>query len=215
MSLFNPVISLLCTFIYSLIVSFTQFEYIFVLPILYILFLNRNDIVYILKKLFALNLFVFLLFLTLLISSEFDSALNIYVRINAILLFNISIFYSSNGYDLVRGLNMLNFPKKFISTMYFTIKMIEYLNSDIKNIFNTLKTRGFKAKNSLFVYETFGNIIGMLFVRVIRKAESLKNTFLTRSFDGDIYLINNYKISKNDYILSFMIITVFIYKVCL
>ncbi|MBS9782531.1 MAG: hypothetical protein KGV43_01860 [Arcobacter sp.] len=215
MTLFNPSVSLLCAFFYSLVVSFTDFNYIYVLPIIYILFLNRAYIFFILKKLFALNLFIFLLFLTLLINSEFNDALNIYLRTNAILLFNISIFYSSSGYDIIRGLNILKLPKNFISSMYFTIKMIEYLNDDFKNILNTLKTRGFKAKNSLFTYETFGNIIGMLFIRSIKKAESLKNTFLSRGFLGDIYLINNYKTSKNDYFLIVLVLLVFLYKVCL
>ncbi len=212
MTFFNPAISLLCALFYSVILSFSQFEYIFILPVLFVLYLNYKNIFDILKKLLTLNLFIFLLFISLLISSDLNSALNIYIRTNAIMLFNIGIFYTSNGYDLIKGLNMLKFPVKLISTMFFTIKMIEYLNNDVKNILNTLKTRGFKAKNSLFTYQTFGNIIGMLFIRAINKTQSLNDTFLSRSFNGNIYLINNYTIQKTDYILVFLIFLIFLYK---
>ncbi len=215
MRLFNPAVALLCAFTYSLLVSFSKFEYVYIVPILFVLYFYYKDIFSILKKLIALNLFVFLLFLTLLINSDFQSALNIYIRTNAILLFNLAIFYTSSGYDIVRGLSILKFPTNLISTMYFTIKMIEYLNSDFKSILNTLKTRGFKASNSLFTYQTFGNLVGMLFVRAIRKAESLKNTFQSRGFSGDIYLFNNSKIMKNDYFLILLLLLIFIYKVYL
>lgn len=215
MSKINPSIALISSFIYSLIVSFSIFEIYFILPIVFILYLERKNILNILKKLLFLNLFIFVLFLVLLIDSSFEDALNVYIRANAIILLNLSLFFHSRGYDVVRALNILKFPNSVVSSTYFTLKMIEFLTSDFKNIKNSLRARGFKANTTMFAYQTFGNVIGMLFVKAIRKSESLKQTFIVRGFHSKIYLNDEFDIKKYDYFLVILIAVIFLAKVIL
>ena len=42
---------------------------------------------------------------------------------------------------------ILRFPQKFISALYFTVKLIFELNLELKNIKLSLKARNFKPKN--------------------------------------------------------------------
>lgn len=212
---FNPAISLLLAFFYSLVVSFSFFEVYFLLPIIFLLYIKKQNLLDIFKKLLFLNLFIFVLFLVLLFQSTFEDALNIYIRSNMIILFNLTLFYSSKGYDIVRGLSMLKFPNMFTASTYFTLKMIETLTSDFKNIKTTLRARGFKANTSLFAYETFGNILGMLFVKSIRKSQALKESFEARGFSGKIYLNDEFNINKYDYYLGFFVILIILLKVIL
>ena len=173
----NPAIALIISFVYSLIISFSLFKFYFLIPLVFVLYLNRKNLVKILKKLLFLNLFIFVLFLVLLIESTFEDALNVYIRANSIMLFNLALFFNSYGYDIVRGLKVLKFPNSFVSSTYFALKMIDYLSNSFKDIKDTLKARGFKANTSLFTYEVFGNVFGMLFVKVIMKSQKLKETF--------------------------------------
>lgn len=211
----TPAISLVAAFLFSIIVSFSNYEFYYLLPIVFILYLNKNNIFSILKSLIFLNLFIVVLALVLVIQEEYEEALNIYIRTNMIILFNLAIFYNSKGYDIVRGLYILKFPDSFISTTYFTLKMIENLKNDFSNIKNTLKARGFKAKTNLFTYYTFGNILGMLFVKSIRKSNSLKDSFTSRGFNKKIYLNDNFKITNKDIILLVLIGIIIILKVSL
>ena len=110
---------------------------------------------------------------------------------------------------------MLKFPNMFTASTYFTLKMIETLTSDFKNIKTTLRARGFKANTSLFAYETFGNILGMLFVKSIRKSQALKESFEARGFSGKIYLNDEFNINKYDYYLGFFVILIILLKVIL
>lgn len=215
MKTFNPAISLILAFVFSIMVSFSTFEIIYLIPILMLFYYVKKKLKDIFKKLLFLNLFVFVLFLVLLIESSFEEALNVYLRTNVIILFNLCIFYSSKGYDIVRGLCLLKFPAKFTSSTFFTLKMIESLTGDFKNIKTTLKARGFKANSSLFTYYTFGNILGMLFVKSIRKANSLKDSFIARGFAGQIYLNDEFKISKVDYNLILAVASTVLLKVLL
>ena len=114
-------------------------------------------------------------------------ALELFIRTNLILLFNISLFHESKGYDIVRGLDALNFPSKIVSVLYFSITLINYLLSDFKETKNTLKARGFKRDTSIFTYQTYGNIFGMIFIKALKKSEDMKYSMESRGFENRIY----------------------------
>lgn len=210
---YNPAISLLLAFAFSILVSFSTFEIYFLIPVFMVLKNQLSNIKNILKKLLFLNVFILALFIVLLYEVGFDEAFNIYIRTNIIILFNLSIFHYSKGYDVVRGLYILKFPNAFISATYFTIKMIDTLTSDFKNIKTILRSRGFKAKSSMFTYYVFGNVLGMLLVKSIRKAQTLKDSFISRGFRGKIYLNEDFNICKDDYYLISSVILLYILKV--
>lgn len=213
MSKFNSSILLVSAFLYSIFMSFNKVEFFYFIPILFIIYCEYGNVFQVLKKLLFLNLFILMIFIVLLIQSTVEEALTIYIRTNMIILFNLLLFSHSSGYDIVRALNELRFPKKFVSSVYFTLKMIQTLSNEFKNIKKTLKARGFRASSSLFTYETYGNLFGHIFVKSIKKAMALQDSFKLRGFHGRIYLINNSKLSYYDLILIFLVCMLFIKKV--
>lgn len=213
MSRFNSSILLISAFLYSIFVSFNKVEFIYLFPIVFIAYCEYKNIFAVLRKLLFLNFFILMIFVVLLIQDSFEEALNIYIRTNMIILFNLFLFSHSNGYDVVRALNELRFPKKFVSSVYFTLKMIQILNEEFRKIKSTLRARGFRANSSLFTYETYGNLFGHIFVKSIKKANALQDSFQLRGFKGKIYLINNYKLSYYDFILLFLVCMLFVQKV--
>jgi len=210
MSKFNPSVLLISAFLYSVFISFNNFEFIYCFPIIFMFYCEYNSIWTILKKLLFLNLFIMMIFIVLLIQNDFQEALNIYIRTNMIILFNLLLFSNSSGYDIVRALNELKFPNRFVSLVYFTLKMIQVLKDEFKKIKQTLKSRGFKPSSSLFTYETYGNLFGHIFVKSIKKASAMEESFQLRGFHGQIYLINNSKLSLNDLILISLVCMLFV-----
>ena len=122
---------------------------------------NEKYILKILKKLFYLNFFIIVLVIFVFFQDK-NQAIELFFRTNLILLFNISIFYKSKGYDIVRALDTLKMPSKVVSVFYFTLWLIDYLLMDLKKTKESLKARGFKPNTSIFTYETYGNIIAMI-----------------------------------------------------
>jgi len=213
MSKFNSSTLLVSAFLYSIFISFNKIELLYFLPILFASYCEYKNILQILKKLLFLNLFILMIFIVLLIQDSFEEALNIYIRTNMIILFNLLLFFHSSGYDIVRALNELRFPKKLVSSVYFTLKMIQTLTDEFKKIKQTLRARGFKSTSSMFTYETYGNLFGHIFVKSIKKADALQDSFELRGFHGKIYLINNSKLSFYDLILLFLVCMLFVKKV--
>jgi len=202
---FNASVLLICAFIYSICLSFSQIEFLFCVPVFFMMACKYKKLGKILKKLLFLNLFIGMIFLVLVLQDNINEAINIYLRVNLIILFNLLLFYCSNGFDIVRALDGLRFPIKTVSSIYFTLKMIQTLNEEFSRIKYTLKARGFHSHTSLFVYETYGNLFGHIFVVAIRKSNALQESFILRGFSGKIYLIQNSKYSRYDLVLSILV----------
>ncbi len=210
MNNFNSSIILICAFLYSIFISFNQVELLYFAPIVFVVFCEYKSLFSVIKKLIFLNLFILMIFVVLLIQSSFEEAINIYIRTNMIVFFNLLLFSQSSGYDIVRALNELRFPKKVVSSVYFTLKMIQTLNDELKKIKMTLRARGFRANSSMFTYETYGNLFGHIFVKSIIKANALQDSFKLRGFGGRIYLINNSRLSYYDVILLFLVCMLYV-----
>ena len=205
MSRFNSSVLLICAFVYSIFISFNQIEFLFFAPVIFIMMCEYKRLPKVLKKLLFLNLFIVMIFAVLALQGNLEEAINVYVRTNMIILFNLLLFSGSNGFDIVRALNELRFPTQVVSSVYFTLKMIQTLNEEFRRIKYTLKARGFSASTSLFAYETYGNLFGHIFVTSIRKANALSDSFSLRGFQGRIYLINNNKLGIYDVILLLLV----------
>lgn len=208
----NEAIKLIVSLLFSFFVAFTSLEYFYILPVLLVLIFERKDVIKILKKLFLLNFFIIILVIFVLFQNS-QMAIELFLRTNLILLFNITIFYKSKGFDIVRGFNSLRVSPKFISIFYFTICLIEYLLKEFKNIKNSLKARGFKAQTSMFVYQTFGNIFAMIFIKAIKKSQDMRLSMIARGFNSQIFLLENNKISPKDILVLFFILSIFLIKV--
>jgi len=184
---------LINSFLYSFVVAFSTLDYIFLIPLIIVLFFEKEHIFKILKKLIFLNSFIIILVVFVYFQNP-NQALELFIRTNLILLFNISLFHKSKGYDIVRGLDALNFPSKIVSVFYFTLSLINYLVLDFKETKNTLKARGFKNNTSMFTYQTYGNIFAMIFIKALRKSEDMQYSMNSRGFKDKIYFLNSDKI---------------------
>ena len=205
-------LNLINAFLYSLIVAFFSFEYIFLAPLFIVLLTEKESIFKIFKKLFFLNSFIVILVIFVYFQNK-QEAIELFIRTNMILLFNISIFYKSKGYDIIRGLDSLNFSPKVVSTFYFTLSLIDYLMIDFKKTKDSLKARGFVSNTSMFTYQTYGNIFAMIFIKAIKKSEDMRLSMIARGFNSQIFLLETNKISVKDILVLLFVLIIILIKV--
>jgi len=198
---------LLNSFCYSLLVAFSSLDFIFLLPLLVALFFEKEYLFTIFKKLVLVNFFIVILVIFVAFQN-IDEALTLFLRTNLILLFNITLFHKSKGYDIVRGFDALHFPAKVVSVFYFSLTLINFLTKDFKETKNTLKARGFKSDTSLFTYQTYGNIFGMIFIKALKKSEDMRYSMVSRGFEDKIYFLSSSTIGNMQKILSISLVLV-------
>lgn len=196
---------------YSVCIAFSWIDPLFLLPLLFLAFIHRTLLIKILKRLLLLNIFIGFLVLFVLFEDP-QEALQLFLRTNMILLFNLFLFFESKGYDIVRGCYALKCNKKFVVVFYVTIALIEYLFKELKILKGTLKARGFHARTSLFAYQTYGNIFALMFIKVIRKSQQIQQSMTTRGFQGQIYLLDSKKMGWEEYALAGVVLSVIIIK---
>jgi len=200
---------LINVFLYSIIVAFSSLQFIFLIPLFIVLYLEKEKFFQIIKKLFFLNFFIVILVVFVYFQNK-NSAIELFFRTNLILLFNLAIFYKSKGYDIVRALDALRFPSKIVSVFYFTLSLIEYLMMDFKKTKDSLKSRGFNGNISIFSYQIYGNIFAMIFIKALKKSEDMKYSMNARGFEDRIYFLNSQSIGLSQKILFASIIVILI-----
>lgn len=200
---------LINVFLYSIIVAFSSLQFIFLIPLFIVLYLEKENFFQIIKKLFFLNFFIVILVVFVYFQNK-NSAIELFFRTNLILLFNLAIFYKSKGYDIVRALDTLRFPSKIVSVFYFTLSLIEYLMMDFKKTKDSLKSRGFNGNISIFSYQIYGNIFAMIFIKALKKSEDMKYSMNARGFEDRIYFLNSQSIGLSQKILFASIIVILI-----
>jgi cobalt/nickel transport system permease protein len=200
---------LINVFLYSIIVAFSSLQFIFLIPLFIVLYLEKEKFFQIIKKLFFLNFFIVVLVIFVYFQNK-NSAIELFFRTNLILLFNLAIFYKSKGYDIVRALDALRFPSKIVSVFYFTLSLIEYLMMDFKKTKDSLKSRGFNGNISIFSYQIYGNIFAMIFIKALKKSEDMKYSMNARGFEDRIYFLNSQSIGLSQKILFASIIVILI-----
>lgn len=200
---------LINVFLYSIIVAFSSLQFIFLIPLFIVLYLEKENFSEIIKKLFFLNFFIVVLVVFVYFQNK-NSAIELFFRTNLILLFNLAIFYKSKGYDIVRALDALKFPSKIVSVFYFTLSLIEYLMMDFKKTKDSLKSRGFNGNISMFSYQIYGNIFAMIFIKALKKSEDMKYSMNARGFEDRIYFLNSQNIGLSQKILFVSIIVILI-----
>lgn len=200
-------LKLINSFVYSFLVAFSFLEYLFVLPIVVVLFFEKEHFMKILKKIVLLNFFIVFLVLFVYFQNQ-KEALEIFIRTNFILIFNVTLFYSSQGYDIARGLDALGFSSKVVSVLYFSLSLIHYLRNDFLETKNTLKSRGFKSSTSMFTYQTYGNIFAMIFIKALKKSDDMKVSITARGFNDKIFFLNSDCITIFEKLLSASIVII-------
>lgn len=200
---------LINVFLYSIIVAFSSLQFIFLIPLFIVLYLEKENFSEIIKKLFFLNFFIVVLVVFVYFQNK-NSAIELFFRTNLILLFNLAIFYKSKGYDIVRALDALKFPSKFVSVFYFTLSLIEYLMMDFKKTKDSLKSRGFNGNISMFSYQIYGNIFAMIFIKALKKSEDMKYSMNARGFEDRIYFLNSQNIGLSQKIIFASIVVILI-----
>jgi len=198
---------LISIIIYSFGLSFfkTLHVSIFVAPI-FLMIIQKEMILPTLKKLLFLNIFIMIMSLSAVFNQDYNYALLIFGRANAIVLFALLVFYNKTLFDIAAGMQTLRVPDKLSSLFFFVAKFVIIIKEEYTITKKVLIVRNFRAKSNLFSYKIYANIIGMLIVKCFDRAQKLKHAMILRNFQGKIYQSKSEKFTKLDFIILFMVI---------
>jgi cobalt/nickel transport system permease protein len=200
----HPAMALLCMGVYTMLMSqATIFYPTDCVPLVLLAYVRRRDLYAILRHLLVVNLFLGMVFVMLWwIEDQLLLAIVIFVRSNAMILFSLLLFYGRDPCWIIRGMQILRVPKKFVSVSFLAVKCIEILGCEMRNMKHALALRHFTPKSNVFTYQTIACMVGMLVVRTFYRTHRLSEAMTIRGFSGELYLINTHVLARNDWMLS-------------
>ena len=203
----STAIALLSTTIYSFGLSFFDTIYISMfLPSFLLMVIQKEAIVVTFKRLFFLNIFIVMVSVSAVINEDYELALLLFLRSNALLLFVLLIFYNKTLFDIATGMQTLRVPDKLSSLFFFVAKFVIIIKEEFAITKKVMRVRNFRAKTSIFSYKIYANVIGMMIVKCFDRAQKLKNTMILRNFQGKIYQSKTEKFKTIDFVILFTVI---------
>jgi cobalt/nickel transport system permease protein len=185
-----------------------------------LMFLSKLNFKILISRLYIVNIFILFLWVVLpftfpgekvfsvgsLTASKegFIYVFNITLKTNAIILSTIALIGTIPVFKITHALRHLKIPKKLVMLFFFCYRYLTVLHRDYNVLYNAMKVRAFKPKNSLQTYKGYAYLISMLIMKSYEHSQRMYNAMLCRGFNGKFPILNKFKAKRIDYIFLFL-----------
>ena len=112
------------------------------------------------------------------------TALAITLRSNAALLGFMALLGTTPMHKNLEALRSFYFPQKLILLLHFTYRYGHVLVKEALKVQQAMELRGFDPKLNLFTLRSYGNFMGVIFLKAFKRAERVTNAMALRGFHG-------------------------------
>ena len=189
---------------------------------IFLLYLNKFNLKLLIKRLYIFNIFIFFIMIILIFTTPGETiamfsglsisdtgihyAGKVLLKSNSMVFFLISLLSSVPISKIVSVFNYLKIPQKLTYLFFFTYRYIFVVQKEYSDIVNSIKLRGFIPKTNFHTYSTYGNLIGMIFLKSYNNSEAVYNAMLCRGFNNKFHNHYNFKDTKFDIIFLILIV---------
>ncbi|MFM1813945.1 MAG: hypothetical protein RLZ98_640 [Pseudomonadota bacterium] len=113
-----------------------------------------------------------------------ERAIGIALKVLATALVIHSLLGSLELVRLGRALAALGVPAKLVHLLLFSVRYIAVFRRETMRLREAMRARAFKPSSNLHTLATYGNLIGMLLVRSLERAERVDEAMRCRAFSG-------------------------------
>ncbi len=220
-------LKLIAAFLFSMVVALChslQAPLLALLVAAVLLFAARLPLLKVARRLFMVNLFTLLFWLTLpftvagevhvevgpLAMSEAGLMLAalITLKTNAIVLIFLALVATSRVADIGHGLVSLRLPNRLCMLLLFTYRYIFVLQQEYQRLRRAALLRGFKPSTSMHTYRTYGNLLGMTLVKSWQRGLRVQQAMMLRGFRGKFYSLEGRNLIAADWSLFILLFVI-------
>jgi cobalt/nickel transport system permease protein len=129
-------------------------------------------------------------------------ALRITLKCNAILLAVTALLGSSTVFALVHALRHLALPEKLVHMFFFTFRYFQIIHSEYLRLREAMRVRCFTPGTNLRSYRSYAQLLGILLVRSLDRAERVREAMLCRGYAGKLWVFDHFSIKEQDVAFS-------------
>jgi cobalt/nickel transport system permease protein len=113
-----------------------------------------------------------------------DRALTILVRVNAAVLVIAGLLSTMGTMRLAAAMAGIGVPASLAHLFQLTVRYIAVFNAEYMRLRRAMRARAFRAGSNRHSWRTLGNLLGMLLVRSMERAERVTWAMKCRGFSG-------------------------------
>jgi len=182
-----------------------------------VVLLSRVPLSYVFKRVLVIIPFVLLVALFLPFANKGPEGWTIFwnVIIKSFLAVLATIMLSSTTrfHILLKGFELLKFPKIMIMMLAFMYRYIFILADEAHRMERARESRYFGGEYFRQV-KVISNIIGLLFIRAFERGERVYQSMAARGFNGEIITMNDLCYTKTDFVFYTVFLCVIIFIKC-
>lgn len=204
----TPPSALLLACVYSSTMAIQTHIYMsMLLPLGLLAWVQKAFLGKVLKQLVWLNTLIIIVTLSILWQRNYDLALLVFVRSNAIIVFMLLLFCDKDEFSIAIAMQRLRLPHQFTAIFFFTAKAIFLIKREFSLFKNTLHVRGFTPKTNLLTYKTMAGFVGILVIKALERSGWLQKAMRLRGFNGEIYTLEDH-LAYTKYDITLALVTI-------
>ena len=129
-------------------------------------------------------------------------ALHITLKCNAILLAVTALLGSSTVFALVHALRHLALPEKLVHMFFFTFRYFQIMHAEYLRLREAMRVRCFTPGTNRHSYKSYAQLMGMVLVRSLDRAERVHEAMLCRGYTGKLWVFEHFSMKWQDIAFS-------------
>lgn len=114
----------------------------------------------------------------------FVRVLEIVARINACVLMLMALLGGLGGQGLAGAITGVGLPPVLGTLLQMTMRYVATIGEEYRRLRLAMKVRGFRLGSTFHSWRSLGNLVGMLLVRSLDRAERVHRAMLCRGYSG-------------------------------
>lgn len=224
---FDPRAKLICILILMVSIVILN-DIIFLLiglgiAIIFVL-LSKIPIIFILKRLKWVVLFIFAVLIVLPFSVGSSSifhfffltiyneglrlAVTIAIKALTVILLLFPMVATMKFVTFIKALEKLRLPNKLVQIITFTYRYIFVLLNELKRTILSIETRCYRKSTWIYKFRALSNAVGMLLVRSYERGQRIHNSMIARGYTGKIKTLDKFQMQSLDWVKAVGIISI-------
>ena len=129
-----------------------------------------------------------------------DLALILTLKVNAAALGALAVFGTSSITQLAAAARHLGAPEKLTAVFLLTLRYFHVLRLEYIRLRQALKVRAFRPGLNLHTLRTYANLVGILLVRGVDRAERVHAAMLCRGYTGRFWFHDHFRFAARDWL---------------
>jgi cobalt/nickel transport system permease protein len=137
-------------------------------------------------------------------------ALMVVLKVNACVLAVFALLAPVDPVRLGHAMARLGVPLKLVHLFLFAVRYLHVLRAETGRLLDAMRVRAFVPRSSWHGLRTLGNLIGMMLVRSVERAERVGEAMRCRGFAGRLPLLATESAGRVDFLfggLALLIVT--------